>query len=485
MKKILKSGFIIMVITIILLPNIVYAVPEKPPGESNMSPGEQSTTSISYVGETTLSSDTIEKEKSFSSSVSNKNALLVSGGNSTITNCNVTKTGDSTGDNADFYGTNAAILTHNGAILNIDGGTITTNGSHANAVFAYSNGIINIKNATINTNGNNSGGVMVTGGGTLTADNCNVKTLGNSSASIRSDRGGGNLTVNGGTYETNGVGSPAVYSTANITVNNAILTSNASEGLVIEGANSITINNTIVTDTNTTLNGNSQTYKNVFLYQSMSGDATSGNAVFNSKNSTLITNKGDTIFVTNTIATINLENTTITNNDGDFLRIQTGKWGNSGNNGGDVTLNMSNQKVNCNIIVDNISTLIINMSSNSILMSSIDNENQAKKVSLKMSKDSIFSLTDDTYIDELDNEDSSNNNIYSNGKYKLYVNGSEVSINSDEYNQSDEISISTNNEEKLTKENNKTIYIVISVIIVSIIAFIIIFFKRKNSKKVS
>mgnify|MGYP002868907136 CR=1 FL=1 len=110
--------------------------------------------------------------------------------------------------------------------------------------------------------------------------------------------------------------------------------------------------NVTLTDTNTTLNGNSETYKNIFLYQSMSGDADEGNASFTAKDSTITTNKGDTIFVTNTTATINLENNTFVNNDGDFLRIQTGKWGTSGSNGGNVTLNMTNQKVEGNIIVD-------------------------------------------------------------------------------------------------------------------------------------
>ncbi len=52
----------------------------------------------------------------------------------------------------------------------------------------------------------------------MNAENLDIETSGNSSAAIRSDRGGGTVTVNGGTYVTNGTGSPAVYSTADITV---------------------------------------------------------------------------------------------------------------------------------------------------------------------------------------------------------------------------------------------------------------------------
>ena len=55
-----------------------------------------------------------------------------------------------------------------------------------------------------------------------------VTTSGNSSAPIRADRGGGTVTVAGGTYKASGVGSPAIYSTANITVSKATLSASTS-----------------------------------------------------------------------------------------------------------------------------------------------------------------------------------------------------------------------------------------------------------------
>lgn len=114
---------------------------------------------------------------------------------------------------------------------------------------------------------------MTTGGGIMKASNLTINTAGTSSAAIRTDRGGGNVTVHSGTYTTTGQGSPTIYSTANVTVNNASLISKVSEGIVVEGKNSVTINNCNLTDSNTKLNGQSTTYKNIFLYQSMSGDA--------------------------------------------------------------------------------------------------------------------------------------------------------------------------------------------------------------------
>ena len=381
----------------------------------------------SYKAATEITDDTEDIGKTYSSSTGSENALLASGGTSTISNITVTKTGDSDGDDSDFYGTNAAILAYNGATLNIKNAKITTNGAHANAVFAYGKGIINISDSTIKTSSNNSGGVMVTGGGTLTANNVTAITDGDSSAPIRSDRGGGTLTVNGGNYTANGTGSPAIYSTADITVNDADLTSTTSEGAIVEGANSITLNNSTLTDTNTKLHGNSETYKNIFLYQSMSGDAEEGTASFTAKDSNIITNKGDTIFVTNTTATISLTNNKIVNNDsnGGFLRIQAGKWGKSGSNGGNVILNTSKQVIEGNIYVDDISTLTMNIKEGSTYTGTINGDNTAKSLILNIDNNSGITLTGDSYVTELNDSDTTYSNINFNG-YKLYVNGKAI-----------------------------------------------------------
>ncbi len=100
-------------------------------------------------------------------------------------------------------------------------------------------GVVIIKDSIITTTGDGSGGTMTTGGGITNASNLTVTTNGQSSAAIRTDRGGGTVYVDGGTYTSNGLGSPAIYSTAEIHVANAALISNLSEGVCIEGLDSI------------------------------------------------------------------------------------------------------------------------------------------------------------------------------------------------------------------------------------------------------
>lgn len=392
--------------------------------------------SATYSSAKEITSDESINSGDYASSKSDENAVSVSGKiTASLKNINVEKTGDSDGgDNTSFYGTNSAIIAKDGATLTIENATISTDATGANGVFSYggsattnnssSDGTtVNISNSTITTSKDNSGGIMTTGGGIMNAENLTITTAGTSSAAIRSDRGGGTVMVNKGTYKTTGKGSPAIYSTADITVKNATLIATASEGAIIEGKNSITLENVTLTDTNSSLNGQSTTYKNIFLYQSMSGDAATGEAVFTAKDSTIITNKGDSFYVTNTTATINLENNKITNTDttGNFLRIQKDSWGTSGKNGGTVTLNLTNQTATGNIVVDSISTLTMNLKNGSSFTGAINNEN-AGEVTLTLDKTSTLTLTGDTYVKSLTNADTTNSNINLNG-YKLYIDG--------------------------------------------------------------
>ncbi len=400
---------------------------------------DSGSSSASYSAVKEITSDENITSGEFLSSNADENAISVSGDITAIlSGITVTKTGDSDGgDNTSFYGTNSAIIAKGGANLTIKNANITTDATGANGIFSYggsattnnssSDGTtVNISDSTITTSKDNSGGIMTTGGGIMNAGNLTITTAGTSSAAIRSDRGGGTVTVNKGTYKTTGKGSPAIYSTADITVKNATLIATASEGAIIEGKNSITLENVTLTDTNSSLNGQSTTYKNIFLYQSMSGDAATGKAVFTAKNSTITTNKGDSFYVTNTTAEIYLENNTIVNNDdtGNFLRIQKDSWGNSGSNGGTVTLNMTNQKATGNIVVDSISKLNMNLTNGSSFSGAINSDNTGE-IELTLDSSSSITLTGDTYVKSLTNADTANSNIHTNG-YKLYVNGAQV-----------------------------------------------------------
>ena len=350
-------------------------------------------------------------------------AIEADGTEEAYENVHITKTGSSDlGDEADFYGDNAAVFATNGASLTLTDVSIETDGTHANAVFSYGEGTtVTISGSEIETSGDCSGGLMTTGGAAMNASDCNVHTTGRSSAAIRSDRGGGTVIVDGGTYTTDGMGSPAIYSTADITVSNASLTSTASQGVVVEGRNSVTLNNVVLTADNNTKNSDkSDTYQAVMIYQSMSGDAAEGLASFSMTDGTLVNKNGDIFFINNTVADITLDNVTITNEDPDgvLLRAEAAGWGNDGSNGGQVNFYLNQQTVEGDMVVDEVSALNLYLASESSFSGAINAADEGD-VYVEIEDGSTWSLTGDSYISALTcSEDA----IVLNG-YTLYVDG--------------------------------------------------------------
>ena len=363
----------------------------------------------------------------YTATTENQHALELTSGNASYTNITVNKTGDASGrsDDYDFKGTNAAVHASGGGTLTITGSStaITSNASYGNAVFSYGGGSgdgtkISISDSTITTFKNNSGGIMVTGGGIINAENLTITTSGGSSAAIRSDKGGGTITANKGTYTTNGTGSPAIYSTANITVSNATLKSNSSQGVVIEGGNSVTLNSTKVDASHSTLNGQDTTHQAVLIYQSMSGDASDGNSTFTMTDGSITNSEGDIFCVTNTTCTINLDDVDITNNDssGNFLRAAAQEWGRSGSNGGNVTINATDQDITGNILADSSSSVTLNLA-NSDFRGVINSADEGT-VNVNVGTDSTLTLLGNSNIKSL-----TNNGTINYGSYSLNVNG--------------------------------------------------------------
>ena len=394
-----------------------------------------SQSSVSAKGQVEIDDTETLSGKTYNEEGEDTNAVLVKkGGNLTLSDSTINKTGDSSNtESSDFSGVNAAILAEDSGTATIKNITINTNAKGANAVFATgSNSKITISDSVITTKGSSSSrGLDATYGGEIIGDNLTVKTNGASSATLATDRGEGTVSVSNSKLETNGNGSPLIYSTGDISIDNVTGTANNSQMVVVEGKNSANVLNSNISASG---KGNRNDVDNagIMIYQSMSGDASVGTGNFTSKDSSLeilstssYYKSAPLFFVTNTDAVINLTNTKITYGSNILLSAKgTSEWGTSGSNGGNVTLNAEKQTLAGDIILDNISKLSMNLTS-STYKGTINSNNEAKSISLKLSKDSKITLTGDSYVTSLDNEDTSNSNIDFNG-YKLYVNNKAI-----------------------------------------------------------
>ena len=201
------------------------------------------------------------------------------------------------------------------------------------------------------------------------------------------------MTVEGGSYTSNGLGSPVIYSTADVTVSDATLTSNKSEGVCIEGKNSITLNNCRMTVSNTQRNGHAQ-----FL---------------------------DAIITLNDVKLVNEDAEKV------LLSVCADGWQGASNK---ATLNASHQQLEGTILVGSDSELTLNLADGSTFIGSISGNitnaagnsvsTETGTVNVTLGADCTWTLTADTYITSLKGDTS---RINTNG-HRLFVNGKELKV---------------------------------------------------------
>lgn len=309
----------------------------------------------SYAAATEYTSDTEADGETFTSTGTDENAVhILDGAQVTLKNVTADRTSSDSkgGDNSSFYGVGAAILNTDGKAY-ISGSTVDTDAAGGAGIFSYGDGVTYVSDTTIKTQQDTSGGIHAAGGGTMVVD--------------------------GGTYTSNGTGSPAIYSTANIAVNNADLTANGSEAVCIEGLNSLHLYNSNLTGNMSDNEQNDCTW-NVILYQSMSGDSELGNSTFEMDGGSLTAKNGGMFYTTNTESTFVLSDVDITYaEDNDFFLKCTGNqnrrgWGQSGSNGADCLFTAITQKMKGDIIWDSISKLDFYMTDGSTLKGAVKDD---------------------------------------------------------------------------------------------------------------
>ena len=280
-------------------------------------------------------------------------------------------------------------------------------------MFAYGEGVARVRDTAIATKQNTSGGIHVAGGGTLYASNLTVTTEGESSAAIRSDRGSGTMIVDGGTYESHGVGSPAVYVTADITIHDAQLTATGSEALCMEGLNTVRLYDCALSGAMQDLDVNSGNTWNVIVYQSMSGDAAVGKGRFEMVGGTLEAANGGLFYTTNTESEFVLQGVTIeAAEDSEYFLRCTGNdnqrgWGAAGSNGAQCTFTALAQQMPGDVIWDSVSTLDLYIAEGSQLVGAVVQDESCAgdggdgACTLTIDADSAWIVTGDSRVSAL------------------------------------------------------------------------------------
>lgn len=330
--------------------------------------GTTKTINAAYVVNGTNVTLTSGEYASASSSSDEVVFLVVNGGTLTITGTesspvSITKSGSAASngqvsDDYNFYGINSAIVVYGeGSSATISHANISTSSNGSNAVVATMNGSVTISDSTITTTGSaGSRGLHATYNGEISASDTSITTSGASCASLATDRGGGTVTASGMTLTTNGKGSPLVYSTGTITVSESTGIANGSQMVVVEGGSTATINSSDFKAIGTgNRSGTSESSSSshtvdsagIFIYQSMSGDSSSGTDYFNANNSTFeVTSSVPMFYFTNITGKVTLSGNTFnqySSSDYFIMCEETSAWGSTGSNGGKASFSLTNQ----------------------------------------------------------------------------------------------------------------------------------------------
>lgn len=352
-------------------------------------------------------------DQTFVSATADESAVKVTNGTLTLTNCTITKTGNTTSsDNSSFYGQNAAVLSSgSNSFITISGGSINTAATGANATVAYG-GTITITDVTITCSGNLSRGIHATNGGTINATNLTATTYGANSSVIATDRGGGTVNVIGGNFQVSGADAAVIYSTGTITATGITGVSALGEAAVVEGSNYATINNCDLTA--------GSSLRGILMLQSGSGDAQGIVGNLSVKGGTMNVTGTDAPLVevvTNSTGNVTLDGVSVTTASGVLMKADYNtRWTTSGATG-NLTL-QGTIAYTGNIEADTSGTVTVTVNTGTSWNGAFDEANTAKASAVTVSG-GVWNLTANSFVDTIHLTD--NATINKNGFTLTYV----------------------------------------------------------------
>lgn len=379
-------------------------------GDSTTTMGSASSTGYSQSEGTNSATG-----ETYTSTNSDENAVQITGGTFTMTDCTVVKSSGDTSDSdgSSFYGINSAIYCGgSSSVLNISGGTVTSSATGANGIFAYDYGTINVSDVSVTTTSNLSRGIHATGGGIINATDLTISTSKTNCSVIATDRGGGTVTVNGGTYTTTGDDSAITYSTGTISATGIEGSSSKGEISVIEGDNSITL-----TDCEMSSGSSS---RGMMILQSGSGDSEgyNGYITVNGGSLTLTDDSAPLLEVPTYITgTLTLKDVTLNVPSGLLMRVNYNtQWSTYGGTGILVLTTDSCWSYTGNVEADAYSTAIVRVGEGVTWNGSMDANSEAASTEVTVSGE--WSLTDDSNVDALTVSEGAT--VYTNGYTLTY-----------------------------------------------------------------
>jgi hypothetical protein len=234
----------------------------------------------------------------------------------------------------------------------------------------------------------------------------NITTRSETSSTVATDRGGGTVTVRGGTITAKGNKSAVLYSTGTISVDGIRGLSEKGPMATVEGANTVIIENS-------TMQSDAEA-RGILLHQSNSGDAEGTKPVCYITNSTLTTtnNSAPLAFVTNVTGTLTLTDVTLSVASNKLMTVEYYKRGE--NSTGHLVLKTTKNSwaYTGDVDADTKNSLAVTVGANVTWNGAADADNNAKSAIVTIESGAVWNLTGNSYVSILTNNGTINKNGY-------------------------------------------------------------------------
>ena len=305
-------------------------------------------------------------------------------------------------------GLNACLLSMEGSTISMSGGNVTTLGSGSSGLYALGNASrIVADEVTVTTAGDSARGASAENGGTLNLSDTSLTTVGPNAAGIAINLGGSNAMLTNTVITTGGLAAPCYYTNVTLRTQGGSCNAAQSEAAIIE-------NDGVLELRQTSLTSRALTRWGILLYQSTSRDAGTAEAEFDMQGGSLSVTDANSpaFFVTNVNAAISLSGVNVTTASGVVLKAGAqNTWGTAGENGGTVSLFLTGQNLKGDIQTDRLSSVVIQMRSNSNFEGAINTADTARVLALDLDTTSSWTLTRNSYVPQITGAVLDNNRV--------------------------------------------------------------------------
>lgn len=318
-------------------------------------------------------------------------------------------------DNIKRNGMNAAVLADAGSTLNLYNCELTSHATNADAIAVTGMGsTVFATSPIINISRDNAAGLNVFNGAKAVLEDVTVNTASLTSPAFLAQQGG-TIQITDANGNMSGADSPIIYSSGNVNVTGGRMLSYSSHIATVNGGGKISLED---------VSFYGYKYYGFQLYNNGKSAENGGTGNLEIKESTIAIAEGPMFYVTNTSVNVDLEEVKFGfAKDAPLAEIVAGDWGEAGKNGGHLLLKSSNQKLEGDILVDEISSVRMEMGKKTSYKGSINSENKGI-ASVFMEKGADWILTDNCYLESIEFDQPVEKGIKSiNSKgYNIYYN---------------------------------------------------------------